>query len=197
LSDGQLHELKKLVLHKSKQDQWAWKEPRTCLFLDHYRVLLPDARYIVILRDYHSVVSSLISRMYNKTSVKYANKKGIGLFIWKYFKKPFRKEKLLKKYSEHYLQVWITYNKAILRHLQNLDTSQYLVVDHTALSSNNRQVFNHLSGEWDFKLEYHDYRKMYKESLQSDVLNISPYIRNASLLTKADTLQEKLRTITI
>ena len=64
LSDGQLYEMRQLLEKKNKQLQWAWKEPRTCLFLSHYRELLPEARYLVILRDYRPVVSSLISRIY-------------------------------------------------------------------------------------------------------------------------------------
>jgi hypothetical protein len=197
LSAGQLHELRKLIRSKSSQQQWAWKDPRTCLFLDHYRQVLPDARYLVILRDYHSVVSSLISRIYRKTEYKYSKKNGLQQLIWQYFKKPFRKKMLLKKYSEHYLRVWITYNQAILKHLQQLDASQYLVVDQTSLFCNNQLVFEHLADVWDFKLEYYDFGRVYKETLLSDVSDIVQHIHDISLLSKADLLQEKLKALAI
>jgi hypothetical protein len=197
LSDGQLHELRQLVKAKSSQQQWAWKEPRTCLFLPHYRQVLPDARYLVILRDYHSVVSSLVSRMYNRSDYKYSKKNSIEQFIWKYFKKPFRKKKLLKKYSEHYLRVWITYNQAILKHLQQLDVSQYLVVDQTSLSCNNQKVFEHLADKWDFSLKYYDYAKVYKEKLLSNVADIEQYVQDPILLVKAGVLQENLKAMAI
>jgi hypothetical protein len=196
LSDGQLHEMRKLVREKNAaQQQWAWKEPRTCLFLDHYRKLLPEARYLVILRDYRSVVSSLISRIYSRTSYKYAQKKGFSKFFWEYFKKPFRKRSLLNKHSERYLRVWIAYNEAILHHLEKLNPTQYLVVDHTALSDNNKQVFEHLSDTWDFKLEYYNYKNVYKENLLSKVLDIGRYIKDKSLLVKAHALQEQLKVL--
>ena len=197
LSDGQLHELRKLVKNKSSQQQWAWKEPRTCLFLPHYRQVLPDARYLIILRDYHSVVSSLVSRIYSKTEYKYAMKNSLQQFIWKYFKKPFRKNQLLKKYSEHYLQVWITYNTAILKHLQQLDASQYLVVNQTSLLCKNQKVFEHLADKWDFKLEYYDFSRVYKEELISHVAIIEQYVQNASLLVTAELLQEKLKALAL
>jgi hypothetical protein len=196
LSDDQLNEMKKLVDQKSAtQQQWAWKEPRTCLFLDHYREILPEARYLVILRDYRSVVSSLISRIYSRTAYKYSRKKGLSKFFWDHFKKHFRKRTLLRKHSERFLQVWIAYNEAILHHLQKLNPSQYLVVDHTALSGNNKQVFEHLSGTWDFKLEYYNYANVYKENLLSKVLDIARYVKHSALLTKADTLHEELKNL--
>lgn len=196
LSDGQLHEMRKLVKQKNAtQQQWAWKEPRTCLFLDHYRQLLPEARYLVILRDHRSVVSSLISRIYSRTAYKYSKKKGFSKFFWEYFKKPFRKRLLLNKHSEHFLRVWITYNEAILHHLQKLNPAQYLVVDHTELSDNNKQVFKHLSDTWDFKLEYYNYKNVYKENLLSKILDIGRYVKDKSLLVKANELQEQLKVL--
>lgn len=196
LSDGQLHEMRKLVKQKNAtQQQWAWKEPRTCLFLDHYRQLLPEARYLVILRDHRSVVSSLISRIYSRTAYKYSKKKGFSKFFWEYFKKPFRKRLLLNKHSEHFLRVWIAYNEAILHHLQKLNPAQYLVVDHTELSDNNKQVFKHLSDTWDFKLEYYNYKNVYKENLLSKILDIGRYVKDKSLLVKANELQEQLKVL--
>src|SRR3712207_1291125 len=55
--------LQSLLQFKSNlYQQWAWKEPRTCLFLKQYSNLLPDAKYIVLIRDFNDVVDSLIRR---------------------------------------------------------------------------------------------------------------------------------------
>ncbi|MVT12423.1 sulfotransferase family protein [Chitinophaga tropicalis] len=194
LSDGQKHELRNLLKDKTKaQSQWGWKDPRTCLFLDFYREMLPDARYLVILRDYRSVVSSLISRLYNKSAHKYKQKKGLPYFVWKYFKQRYRKEHLLKKYSEHYLKVWINYNESILQHLQQLPAATYLVVDHTTLSASSPSVFKHLAAEWDFDLEYYQFDKVYKEKLISNVLDIEKYIRDKAIISHAQDVQQQLR----
>lgn len=198
LSDGQKHELKSLLSRKVKgQSQWAWKDPRTCLFLDFYREMLPDARYLVILRDYKSVVSSLISRHYNKSVYKYKQKNGLPLLMWKVFKQPYRKELLLKKYSQQYLKVWITYNEAILRHLQQLPDKTYLVVDHTSLSASNLAIFEHLSATWDFHLQYYHFENVYKERLLSNVLDIEKYVQDKSLIIHAQEIHQQLLEIAI
>src|SRR5204863_4091746 len=73
--------LRDIISYKNNFNrQWGWKDPRTCLFLDVYRELIPDAFYFVVLRDFQSVTSSLIYRMYKQRAAKYASKKGIAAF---------------------------------------------------------------------------------------------------------------------
>ncbi|SHN17124.1 Sulfotransferase family protein [Chitinophaga sp. CF418] len=198
LSEAQRRSLRLLIREKAaSQVQWGWKDPRTCLFLPYYRELLPGARYLVILRDYRSVVSSLIQRLYAESVQKYEGKGWLPRMIWKYFKQPFRKEKLLRKYSEHNLKVWISYNEAILQHLQQLPSSAYLVVDHSFLANCNRKVFDHLYAEWKFCLEYYNFNALYKESLISERLDITSYIKDPSLLQKAADVQCRLQTLAV
>ena len=193
LSEEQRQELENLVQQKEQaREQWGWKDPRTCLFLNAYKELLPDAYYIVILRDYNEVVSSLISRMYNRTVHKYATRGGLPAFIWEHFKKKGRKRKLLKRYSQHFLRVWITYNREILRHLEDLPQGRALVVDHTTLADNNMQVFNHLTRQWHFNLDYFNFGQVYKKQLLSNVMDITPYVRDKPLLSEARELQLSL-----
>lgn len=184
--------LGKLVARKQQRSQWGWKDPRTCLFLGTYRELLPAAKYIVILRDYQSVVSSLISRQYKRTAFKYAVKGGIPEWIWKYFKQKHRRKKLLHQYAEHYLKIWILYNQEIQRHLLLQPKGTYLVVDHTKLGQQHQQVFDHLTQEWGFDLSYFNFADVYKEKLLSEVLDISPYIKNKDLLKAAEDIQAAL-----
>lgn len=172
--------------------QWGWKDPRTCLFLATYRDLLPDAKYLVILRDYKSVVSSLISRHYKRTSFKYLVKGGIPEFIWKYFKKNRRKKKLLQEYAEHYLKIWILYNQEIQRHLLLQPAGTYLVVDHTKVRDTNQHVFAHMTKAWGFELQYFNFADVYKEKLLSEVWDIAAYVKNKELLRIAENLQSAL-----
>lgn len=198
LSEAQRQSLRLLIREKAaSQVQWGWKDPRTCLFLPFYRELLPGARYLVILRDYKSVVSSLIQRLYAESVHKYGQKGWLPRMIWRFFKQPYRKQRLLRKYSEHHLKVWISYNEAILQHLQQLPSSTYLVVDHSFLIRCNRKVFDHLSAEWRFHLEYHNISALYKESLISERLDITPYIKDPSLLQKAADIQCRLQTLAV
>lgn len=177
---------------QSAQAQWGWKDPRTCLFLDAYRVILPEAKYLVILRDYRSVVSSLLSRRFKKSDHKYVVKGGLPLLIWKYFKRPSRKKKLLHKLSDKYLKAWITYNQRILEHLLLQPKGTYLVIDHTSLSQTNQGIYDYITKEWQVDLNYFDFSKVYKENLLSEVWNIAVFVKDKSLLEKAEELQATL-----
>ncbi|OMP75609.1 sulfotransferase [[Flexibacter] sp. ATCC 35208] len=193
ISAAQQQSLHTLVQKKQQaQRQWGWKDPRTCLFLRTYREFLPNAKYLVILRDYRSVVSSLVSRHHKKTDLKYAAKGGIRQFIWKYFKRDLRKKKLLQAYSEAYLKTWILYNKEIHQHLLLQPEGTYLVVDQTRLSATNQEIFDHLTKEWQLDLNYHDFAKVYKEKLLSEVWDVATYVKDKSLLAEAEALQAKL-----
>src|SRR3954462_3346732 len=49
LSQNETDMLRDIVNYKNGfNEQWGWKDPRTCLFLDTYRQLLPDAFYFVV-----------------------------------------------------------------------------------------------------------------------------------------------------
>ncbi|MDX2110394.1 MAG: sulfotransferase [Verrucomicrobiota bacterium] len=49
-TDDELSRAKQLIEGRRRQGWWGWKEPRTCLFLDFWTSLIPDARSIVIYR---------------------------------------------------------------------------------------------------------------------------------------------------
>jgi hypothetical protein len=147
---------------------------------------------VVILRDYQSVVSSLISRQYKRSAFKYAVKGGIPGLIWKYFKQKKRKKKLLHKYAAHYLKIWILYNQEIQRHLLLQPKGSYLVVDHTKLGQEHRQLFDHLTQEWGFDLKYFNFADVYKQKLLSEVLDVAAYVKDKKLLQEAEELQAAL-----
>jgi hypothetical protein len=187
--------LEALVNRKAAaQSQWGWKDPRTCLFLPFYREILPNARYLAIVRDYKTVVSSLVQRMFKLHDWKYENCDIFTRVIWRYFRKPYRKEKLLRKYCNEHLAVWIEYNEGILKHLDSLPASNYLVVDHAKLKTSSNEIYKHLSDKWDFDLDYYDFGKLYNEKRISDKLNIVDYIADPGLLQRAADIHCRLQT---
>ncbi|MEM8856109.1 MAG: hypothetical protein AAGD34_20600, partial [Pseudomonadota bacterium] len=46
-------------------DHWGFKDPRACLFIDHWRTVLPDPRFLVCLRHYRACIHSLLRRALN------------------------------------------------------------------------------------------------------------------------------------
>jgi hypothetical protein len=67
-------------------------------------------------------------------------------------------------------------------------------VDHASLPAKARQVFDHLSGQWHFKLHYQAFETVYKEKLLSPVIDLDPYITDTALRTRAARVQQQLAT---
>ena len=66
------NKMKMLVDNKNyMREQWGWKEPRTCLFIDYYKKLIPSAKYLIVYRDYFFVVDSLIRRELKSKQLRY------------------------------------------------------------------------------------------------------------------------------
>lgn len=51
-----------IVAGLQKNGHWGWKEPRTCLFLDLWREVLPEARAVIVYRHPLEVHQSLLRR---------------------------------------------------------------------------------------------------------------------------------------
>ncbi|WP_158798228.1 hypothetical protein [Pedobacter sp. L105] len=195
LSRYQKEKLKGLVGFKSEmREQWGWKEPRTCLFLEHYREIIPDAYYLIIVRDFNATVSSLIHRDFKNMETKYLARNWFSRQIWKNIRSARKERKLYENQSEFYLNVWITYNEAILKNIQTLSKSQYIVTEHNSLCDIDTKLFDKLVNKWHFSLKYVDFKKVYKRKLLSDVTNIEPFVNDKALLEKAKNLQMELKT---
>ncbi|MEH1872569.1 sulfotransferase, partial [Nostoc sp.] len=110
----QLFDKAKLIIaENSTLNYWGWKDPRTTLFLDFWKNLLPQAYFIFIYRSPWEVIDSLYRR---GDEIFYSN----------------------PKYA---LQIWMHYNKIILDFyhqfpdkciLLNTDT---LIADYTVIST--------------------------------------------------------------
>jgi hypothetical protein len=194
LSPYQEEQLKFLTAFKSKMNaQWGWKEPRTCLFLDHYRRLLPHAYYLIVIRDFQSTVNSLIVRDFKHVEAKYLARKLFGRLIWKWFRRNKRKKKLYENLSTYYLNIWITYNEELLKHMELLQNQQFIAVDYKLLNQNDKRTFSVLKDDWKFAIEYVDFSKVFKEKLISKTVDISQFVVDKSLLETAYVLEDKLR----
>lgn len=174
------------------QHQWGWKDPRTCLFLPFYRQLIPEAKYVVIWRNFNVVVSSLINRIYHLDVREIEVKKGLFKSYRNKLRRKHFMERLCEEHTEDFLKIWITYNEAILNHLQQLPSYSALIIEHGALLNNNSDIFKHLATQWNFHLDYCNLQDIYKEKMVSKVMNLAKYIADKSLLTHAKQVEESL-----
>lgn len=194
LSTYQKHKLKGVIGFKSElSKQWGWKEPRTCLFLDTYRDLIPEAYYLMIIRDHQATISSMLQRDFKGIETKYMARGWFSRQVWTFIRRNRRKEKFYHSQSAFYLQVWIMYNDCLLRSIKKLPSSNYLVTDYSLLHQLDTRVFNHLANRWAFLLDYTAFGKVYNEQLISEVVDIARYVKDRKLVDKAKNLEREIR----
>lgn len=185
--------LKSVIKVKNRlYPQWGWKDPRTCLFLDTYKELLPDARYLIIVRDYNSVVSSLLQRDFRHIEKKYMARKAFSRIIWTMFRRKRRLQKLYNSKAEEYLKVWIAYNEEILKNIKTMPESDYVMINYSLLITSDDRVCSFLKDNWHLSLKYFKFKDIYSDKLISEPINTDAFIFNKSLLSKANQLQTNL-----
>lgn len=126
--------------------QWGWKEPRTSLFLPFWDKLIDHPYYLMVYRDYAEVVDSLLRREY-KTILRRRN-----LFARYY--RAYRHRKSITEKANHYLKVWLAYNRAIVAFIDTKSTTKdYILLKHDELQTNDEAVMTYMADRWGFNIE--------------------------------------------
>lgn len=128
----------------NSSENWGWKDPRSCLFLELWNEIYPKAKYIFIYRNPLDVAKSLETR---------AVKDSLGIETQLSLKHYFTLVKnKLKNKSEFYLnselcksfqysiKLWEVYNNSCLKFLETLDSDRYLSLKYEDLINNKSQV---------------------------------------------------------
>lgn len=181
-----------------RRAQWAWKDPRTCLFLPVYRELVPTADYLVIYRDYRFCVYSLINRLLKDKKAEYLRSGKIKAALrWKWYKRERMARRLFTAHTEEYLKVWIRYNQEILRQVELLGSQRCGVLNYKSLLTNDLKLFEILSDHWGYDLNYVAFKEVYSKELMSSHAPIDPYIKNKALVEEAEALATRLSALAI
>ena len=169
---------RKLVAEKFHgQPAWGWKDPRTTLFLGLWDHVLPEARWIFVIRRPAEVASSMLER---------------GDFA-RYSRNPIKRALMA-------LRLWVDYNKRIIEFSQNNPDRVLLVFtpDDFAEASENI-VDRTVSHRWRMGLRPIDFGKIYAPSLMNKripawIRGLTSVYRPAPLLFKQlDRLRKGLR----
>jgi len=132
LDDASKIRLKSIIEEKSRlHAHWGWKDPRTCLFLDVYRELVPQAKSLVLFRSCDEVVTSLWNR-------KQKTKKGKTITE----AKGWSDMKLIGNFTD----AWIQHNEMILKHLAEIQPELYYVTSLYHLKLDWNDVLKWLNG---------------------------------------------------
>lgn len=140
LSLKDIKKIKDLINIKNNRNiQWGWKEPRTCLFINKYIDLIPDATILLVIRDYNKILNSLITR---EITPKINNIKQKGRFgIIHYLKyKLLREKKENTKIGKKYSLALIQYYKEILRIIPKV--KELIVIDFDKILTQEEKVLD-------------------------------------------------------
>ncbi len=181
LDNKDFNQLKELVAEKSqKYEQWGWKEPRTCLFIEAYKELLPNATFLVVYRDCKEVVSSLLKRQ--RPVLKPRRK---SLAYLKYLFDPnFMKRAAISKYGN----IWMHYNKNILESLKY--DKNTIFTNYKDLVSNDKIIYDQLI-QRGFKLKFVPFSDIYDPALINNRPNGIDITFNSNFQNHLDDLDEE------
>jgi len=104
---------KTLIINREAYPLWGWKDPRTCLFLDLWKSLLPECLYLVCYRHYLPVILSMITRdmtFYEEDTSRLRR-----------ILRPRYTQEYINAQANTYLKVWIHYNSEILAQIESAD----------------------------------------------------------------------------
>jgi hypothetical protein len=159
LTQNQKKTIEQLVTKKNKNFQWGWKDPRTCLLIDYYKNIIPNAYFIVIFRNYENVVASLIKR-----DVLFEKHYGRNIFKKILIKNINYKKN--RKYIEKFSQVWVYYNKRILKSLSGLNDNVIYLSYYDVLKKDKEIIKKLIS--WGFNLNFVPFDSVFEKKLISN-----------------------------
>lgn len=185
LTDHQYSQLQKLLAAKSSNcDQWGWKEPRTCLFIKYYNKLIPDAKYLILYRDYAFVVESLIRRDIEGLKSKY-ERLSLNEQILQMNSFEEQGKRILSTINT-YLSTWIIYNQHLLDLMLSNNKESYIALRYTDLIDNDENIFNRLIS-WGFKLTYSPFSSFFSSYLINEELpeiTFDPILEEEAIVIK-------------
>jgi hypothetical protein len=149
ISSAFRQEAEQLVMARRNEQNWGWKEPRTCLFLDFWRALLPDAYHLVVYRHYERVADSLLRRKVNHP-------------LWTrrvFYRLRYRN---IDSYIAHHIRVWTRYNHEILNALQH-QPDRMLVLRIGDVVPHSQAIINLMNTQWGFQLTANDAATIYDD----------------------------------
>ena len=139
LSDPSRNELQSYIYERNiKYNVWGWKEPRSTLYLNELKEIIPDLKVIGLYREPADVIYSLINRMLTNRWYYYlydADNK------FEKLKSRIRIKFEKKRWIRKYIQAYIFYNKNLLEFKQ-LYPKDIILFSHADFVNNGNVVVN-------------------------------------------------------
>lgn len=144
--------------------QWGWKDPRTCLIIEEYKRRIPDLKVLVVYRSYIKIINSLINRDIKRYFLLNGNgfKKQLKSILFKRF----IVKKLLKKNGLQYINATKQYFESILS-LVEKSSENVVIIGIDDLLERDVKIFNLIVEKWGFNLSYIPFNELFIPMLQS------------------------------
>ena len=139
--DHEVQEAMMLVDERNQQyAQWGWKDPRTCLLIDMWKQVVPNAYYVVLYRPPSEIIASILRRRRRDQ----ANIANFFTRQWKAFGMVRRRATIY----HHYLRVANHYHEQILLGMESVDPSRKLFLTIDLLRTHENAVREYLTTHW-------------------------------------------------
>ncbi|WP_179374552.1 hypothetical protein [Winogradskyella wichelsiae] len=188
LNDYEIERLQSIINFKSNlRKQWGWKDPRTCLFLKHYRNLIPNAKYFIVLRNYENVINSLVKRdiSVRKKELKLSQRSPSSRKVHELL---YLNEKKYYQKSNQYAEVYCQYLEYILDHVKHMDEKNYIIVD---IDNPNVKMSEFLNSN-NFNIEMVEFDEVFDKnqvsSINANIINLI----NPNVISKIKTIENEI-----
>ncbi len=145
---------------KSKLNEWGWKEPRSTLYLNEWKDLIPELKVLAVFRPYSEVVNSLIKRTrhsFIKTNKYSLLNRAAHLALFPIY---------LKMERKRCLDAWMKYNHAILE-FHNNHPNDIIIIGLADLITSDQALLNTLNKQFELNLNMKSIKLFYKKELLS------------------------------
>lgn len=160
-----------LLNARSQYNTWGWKDPRTVLFLNTWKALVPDLSTIFVWRPASQVVDSLVRRSEKATHPYFKITKAQAYRVWAYYNK-----------------------QAIAYHEQNPALSVVVGIDQ--ITNHSQKLINHLNNKLTLELNIVDINSLVDSSLMKnkpkDLADSFYYLKNG-----IGPIENKLRALSV
>lgn len=176
----------KTIVNKKNEmhEQWGWKDPRTCLFINEWGTLIPDAKILVVYRNPDTCVDSIIRRESKKQARKVIQKYRLPFFNKKvashYLKKMYNNTAIINRYFES----WLYHNKCIVEFLETKNENDTYTFESTELTEKATNIFDTIHNNWNFDLTYSNIDSivdpaLMKNKSEVNIKGVNPELRKA------------------
>ncbi len=135
------HELEQAIAlyqdRNTRSDQWGWKDPRTVVFLEQWKKIIPDLKVILLYRPYQEVVDSLLRRSREA------------------------EHPMLQLHLDQAIDNWIYYNQLLVEYYRS-HTSDTLLWSLDQVLTSPSSVFQQLQQRFAFDLKYVTIQQVYR-----------------------------------